>query len=297
MSNIVTDTTEHAAELRTVHDDWRTILSIPVHVIGLGGTFQPRTIEVYAEVLAQRDDLTGRASFDAAALFFKNAVGSDLTQDGSTSKPKIGSLAVDMQIAARVDDTGAWVDVQVQGLEGVTIHWKCNVQVRTRQDVVDYSGYPRLQMSIVGMKDGGFVSWNNLKDGINYVMVPTIYSSRFEHPPTWTSYRRTEHWNMYTLKDFGHHVMGSDWLNIYASRQGNTSTWTFSLSRYNIGWATNRNGQTSLHTYSTYRYYSTGVNGGIRKRMLSRQVQLAGVTFLWGRHDVRGWLNYNGVYM
>jgi hypothetical protein len=283
MTNIAVETEERKKSLRTPNDVWKTIASFSV--------LEGKVVEIYADILAQRNDKTARASFTLEGLFYRNT-GNLLAQDGTTSKLNVGSLAVDVNIVVNTADiNNQIIEIQVQGQAGTVIFWECSARVRTREQVEDYTGNPRLQVSIIGMAESKKLGWMGLTDGINYVMMPSAYGCvKNTVPPTLRTY---EIWNRYQLKLLGTYYC-QDRFTLHASRRGNTTTWSTEESYVLFDWFTCTGDSGTGAVTWVHNIYSavTGFNGYLKGRVLARSVSALGVSFLWSRLDALGWGNY-----
>lgn len=278
-SNIVTDTKEQRRTLRTADDSWLTIMSFAVP--------EGKTAEVYAKIVGANNAKTSRAVWTAEGLFYRNA-GGDVTADGSITKPKSGGLAGDVDIVVNTSDQT--VDIKVKGVAATVVHWEADGEIRLREDTEDYDGDPRMQITIVKMREKKKLGWCGLTDGLNFVLVPDVYSGKKIASP----YSNTEKWSFNSTKDIGGSAY-TDYLKFTATKVGPGATPTTSQSVWKLKWMTQTGdfGTGAVKTVTVGGGFTVYIQGWLQNRMMFGSFKNDdGVAFLWGKHDAEGWINY-----
>lgn len=178
---------------------------------------------------------------------------------------------------------------------GFPMYWTWTAEIRTREyRAEEHTGYPRLQMTIVGMADAKKSGWAGLKDGINYVLVPTSYTNINNVKNT-----LVEEWNFTAYKRIGT-MFVSDRLALRAQLYGNGASWTYpGNSQWFFKWASRTGdygtGTGMSSTFASMSYSITRAHG-LRRNCLANQRAThkngQPVTFLWQRYDVFGFRDY-----
>ena len=268
---VTTKRTELTREVDTSDDSWTTVMQIDLA--------EGKTMELYAEIFGLKSDKSSRVKFKLEALFYRET-GGNVTADGAAVKSSLGGLAGDVDDVANTSNQTA--DVKVKGVAATSIAWKAELDIRIKTGEVAYSGDPRMQMTITGLTAGGFAGWAGLQDGINSVLVPTAYKS--------SSTPKTESWKHSVTKT----VLGATATDLLLLAAADLGTGTPSkTSHATFKWVTRAGGTTGAKITTTTKINnSIGADGGILNRLFSASYSALGVSFLWSRHDVSGWLNY-----
>ena len=266
---VTTQRKELNREVDTSNDSWVTVLQIDLA--------EGKSMEVYGDIFGLKSDGSSRVRFDLEGMFYRQT-GGNVTADGAAVKTSHGSLAGDVDVVANTSNQS--VDVKVKGVAATSIAWEIKVDSRIKTGAVAYSGDPRMQMTIVGLTAGGFAGWAGLQDGINSVLVPTTY----EVGGTLAA----ELWKKSATKT----VLGATVTDLLSLKvvpgTGGTGQSTALFK-----WITRSGGTTGAQTTKSAKVsFTTGVNTGFQNRLFSGSMTELGVTFLWSRHDVSGWVNY-----
>lgn len=281
-SNVTMDTKVKERNIRTENDTWYTIMSFAVP--------EGKTVEVYVSIVGANDAHSSRAKWSAEGLFYRNVAG-NVTADGTVTKPKHGGLAADVDIVANTTDQT--VDIKVQGIAATVIFWESVGEIRLREDTEDYTGDPRIQMTIVGMLAAKKLGFMGLGDGLNHVLVPTMYNLSSAPISGQELWRRT------VTKTLGGSTY-TDWLNMAAQIYGSSTTVSSWVSTVLFRWWTGT-GDFGTGSVSSKQFtmslsgsgQSPSINGKLRNRALAGSYKSSeNVSFVWGKHDAVGWANY-----
>lgn len=273
---------------QSVTDGWNIIYSIP---IGLKEVFT-----VNAKVTAIFEDQSRTVDFSLEGIF-GNETGVAVSYGTVVKNTSEELMDIDCNFLVGVvrgegETEKNLLMIQVDGDLARNIKWDGTLEITIRKDEIDYQSNPRLQLTIVGMSEAKKLGFAGLSDGINYVLVPTYYSTLQQGSnPIFTN----ESWALAYPKVLGGGSC-SDFIGLSASRFGSSSAWTRWDSHAIIRWYTFTGdfGSGALTTRKfTVTYSSTGINGRLKNRVLSHSyTSPEGVVFLWGRLDVLGWGNY-----
>jgi hypothetical protein len=247
------------------------------------------------EVVTERGDK--RAVFQIDCLCHRD-IGNYITLDNVEVIAKKDDIGCSFTVEGwpTPQYTGLWV--KAYGPQGVPLYWSWILETRIRENRPEESPgdvgfHPRLQMSIVGMRDAKKLSWAGLSDGVNWMLVPTFYTT---HEDAFVY--NMEGWAFSRTKQIGT-VSVMDRLNFSANCRGTGTAWTYGLSRMRLTWITCSGdyGVGSPVTSNPSIIYSAGCTGFFKNRLLANQVTInpvggGAVTFLWGRYDPERWMGY-----
>lgn len=281
--NIRTDRKEDKFSLHSQDEEWSIAYRINIAL--------KEIFVVSAKIMAVFEDQSQVSEFLVEGVFSNE--GGRVVNHGTTVKRVSDFCSDASSLEVRLVPSELDRDVLEVGVKGSSsraVSWNGIVSMNIRKvEGQEYTGYPRLQISIVGMEDSKKLGFMGLRDGINYVLRPNNYTIRDDSSPVY----RSEIWEKYVSRRLNDYTYW-DMLSLQAHGSGPGTSVTTGWSQAMMRWYTYSGdfGGGNPTCYLRYLPYYSGMDGGLKHRTLSNSCFIGGVTFLWSRFDVQGWLNY-----